>query len=204
MSLRWRVGLGVCLASLVVPAALPAQTATPVALAKGNVPTAKHRFAHHKKLQALYDSTGDSTHLAVVTHKGRYFLTIERPRLTWRVAYAGQLPGPNVPVTVELEFRTQAPQVALDSRLVIASADGQRLEVPSAGGFSDPGILTWSHFMRFPVPSAGLAAALAGAEVTVTVGGIVERLKPDQLEALRDLLDRVGAWPPASPTPGGA
>ena len=57
--------------------------------------------------------------------------------------------------------------------------------------------------MRFPVPTAGLAAALAGNEVTATVGGITERFKMDQIEALRDLLDRVGAWPLAGSVQGG-
>lgn len=204
MSLRWSVGVVVCLTNPVAPAALPAQVATPVVLTKGSVPPAKHPFAHHMRLQALYDGTGDSTHLVVVTHKGKYFLTIQRPRLTWTVAYLGRVPGPEVPGTVELEFRTQEPQVARDSRLVIVAADSQAFEVASAGAFSDPGTQTWSHFMRFPVPSARLAAALAGDKLTVTVGGISERFKRDQLEALRDLLDRVGAWPIASSARGGA
>ena len=75
---------------------------------------------------------------------------------------------------------------------------------PEAGAFSDPGIQTWSHYMSFPVPSAGLAAVLAGNEVTVTVGGITARFKRDQVEALRDLIDRVGAWPRVSAARGGA
>ena len=204
MSLRWSVRLLVCLAKTVAPAALLAQTATPGVPTKGSVPPAQHRFVHHQPLVAFYDSVGDSTHLLLVTHKGKYFFTTQRPRLTWRVAYAGQLPGPEAPVTVELEFRTQAPQVARDSRLVIAYGDSQAIEVASAGAFSDPGTLTWSHFMRFPVPSARLAAALAGNDLTVTVGGIRERFKLDQIEALRDLLDRVGAWPGASSARGGA
>ncbi len=204
MSLRWSVGLVVGLANSVVPAVLWAQTATPVVLTKGTVPAANHRFTHHKKLRAFYDSVGDSTHLTVVTHKGKYFLTIQRPRLTWTATYAGPHPGPDAPVTVDLEFRTQAPQVAQGSQLVIASAGGQSLEVASAGAFSDPGTQTWSHFMRFPVPSAGLAAALVGNELTVTVGGITEHFKVDQIEALRDLLDRVGAAPLASSARGGA
>ncbi len=95
-----------------------------------------------------------------------------------------------------LEFRTQEPQAALDSRLVITSGEGERLEVGSSGAFSDPGVQTWSHFMRFAVPCAELARALVNEEVTVTVGGIRERLKPDHVRALRSLLDRVGAWPP--------
>jgi hypothetical protein len=204
MSLRWSVGLLVCLTNPVAPTALPAQTATARALALGSLPAAKHRFTHHKKLQAFYDSVGDSTHLTVVTHKGKYFLTIQRPRMTWTVVYAGQVPGPKAPLTVALEFRTQAPQVAGDSRLVMASAGGEGLAVASGGAFSVPGVQTWSHYMRFSVPSAGLAAVLAGDEVTVTVGGITERFKPDQIEALRDLLDRVGAWPLASGVRGGA
>lgn len=204
MSLRWSVGLLVCLTNPVAPTALPAQTATARTLTQGSPPAAKHRFTHHRKLQAFYDTIGDSTHLTLVTHKGKYFLTVQRPRLTWTVVYAGQVSGPEAPLTVALEFRTQAPQVAGDSRLMMASADGQGLEVASSGAFSDPGVQTWSHYMRFAVPSAGLAAVLAGKEVTATVGGITERFKPDQIEALRDLLDRVGAWPLGGAERGGA
>jgi hypothetical protein len=111
-------------------------------------------------LTAIYDSVADSTHLVVVTHKGKYFLWTQRPRLTWEVVYPGRLPPGRPPATVTLEFRTQAPQVARDSRLLLAAA-GQRLEVTSAGAFSDPGVQTWSHFMRFPVPYPALVEALA-------------------------------------------
>jgi hypothetical protein len=45
------------------------------------------------------------------------------------------------------------------------------------------------------VPRAALAQALASDTVRLTVGGITERFKRDQLEALRDLPARVGAWP---------
>jgi hypothetical protein len=138
MSLRWSVGVLVCLANPVAPAALPAQIATPAVLTKGSVPPVKHPFAHHKQLHALYDGTSDSTHLSVVTHKGKYFLTIQRPRLTWTVAYVGQVPGPDVPGTVELEFRTQEPQVARDSRLVIVAADSQALRSPARARLATP------------------------------------------------------------------
>lgn len=155
-------------------------------------------FRHHKELRALYDSVGDSTHLAVVTHKGKDFLTIQRPRLTWSAVYAGR-GAASPPPEMILEFRTQSPQVALDSRLVIESGMGQRVEVASAGAHSDPGVLTWSHFMRFFVRTGALAAVLATDDVTVSVGGIHERLKPEHVNALRDLLSRVGVWP-APPT----
>jgi hypothetical protein len=204
MSLRWSAGLLVCLANPVASRALLAQSSTAIRLTQGSLPPAKHRFMHNRQLQAFYDSLGDSTHLMVVTHKGRYFLTIQRPRLTWTVVYAGQEPGPEAPLTVALEFRTQEPQAASDNRLVMTSPGGEALEVVSRSAFSVPGTQTWSHFMYFPVPSAGLAGVLAGHDVTLTVGGITERFEPDQIETLRDLLDRVGAWPVASAARGGA
>jgi hypothetical protein len=97
-----------------------------------------------------------------------------------------------------LEFRTQNPQVALDSRLEVVYGSGQRFEVSSAGASSDPGILTWNHYMRFPIPATSLAHALQSHKVLLSVGSLAEYLEPEQLEALRDLLSRVGAFPPAA------
>lgn len=87
---------------------------------------------------------------------------------------------------------------------MIESSTGLRIEVASTGAHSEPGVQTWSHFMRFPVPSGELAQVLAGDQVTVLVGGIRERLKPEHINAVRDLLNRVGAWPPESPAHRGA
>ena len=202
MPLRRALYVAVCLLIGVADGRLHAQTTTTARMLKGVVPPAPFTFHHHKKLQASYDSVADSTHLSVRTHKGKYFLTIQRPRLTWSVVYAGQRPEGPVPPEVWLEFRTQSPQVALDSRLVVLYGDGERIEVASAGAFSDPGVVTWSHFMRFPVPTAALADALHSPQVQVTVGGITERFAPEHLEALRDLLSRVGAYDGEIPTAG--
>src|SRR5215207_6586471 len=68
----------------------------------------------------------------------------------------------------------------------------------SIGAHSDPGILTWSHYMRFPIPTASLADALQSQKVLVSVGSLAEYLEPEQLEALRDLLSRVGAFSPSA------
>jgi hypothetical protein len=63
--------------------------------------------------------------------------------------------------------------------------------------------MTWSLFMQFPMPAAALAKALLRDKMMLSVGGIRVDFKPDQMEALRDLLSRVGAWPLA-PASGGA
>jgi hypothetical protein len=204
MRLRWTLGLTLCLALPVALPGLQAQAPTVAHFAKGVVPPAPGKFRHHKKLRAAYDSVADSTHLSVRTHKGQYFLTIQRPRLTWSVVYSGTRPSGPVPTEVWLEFRTQNPQVALNSRLEVLYGAGERLEVPSAGAHSDPGVLTWNHFMRFRIPTADVVRALQTPKVLVSVGGIAEYLEPDHLEALRDLLSRVGAYPVPPLSAGGA
>lgn len=195
MSVRWSLRVPAYLAFCVAPGLLGAQTTPGTRLARVAVPPAVQPFQHHRELVAGYDSVADSTHLSVVTHKGKYFLTIQRPRLTWSVVYPGRTPGTPAPTQVELEFRTQEPQAAADNRLLILYGTGLQVEVPSAGGFSAPGVLPRSYSMRFPVPCAALVEALGSEQVQVTVGGISERFKPDQVEALRDLLSRVGDWP---------
>lgn len=195
MSVRWTVGLFVCVAPSVAAMPVYAQDAAGAMAARDTAPPSIPRPEPHRNVRAKYDGPVDSTRWSVLTHKGKYFLWVQRPRLTWSVAHAGREPGGQPPQEVTLEFRTQQPQVALDSRLVIASGGGDRLEVASSGAYSDPGVVTWSHFMRFGVPGAELARVLAGEDVTVTVGGIHERLKPDHVEALRSLLEQIGTWP---------
>jgi hypothetical protein len=198
---RGIISLRVYLALTVAPAALSAQTATGVVGLPGTPSHPGRPFGHDKELVAVYDSLADSTHLALVTHKGKYFLWVQRPRLTWSVIYAGQTPEA-APSEIVLEFRTQNPQVALDSRLIIEMPPGAPLEVPSVKAYSDPGAMTWSHFLRFALPTADLARALLNPTLRLSVGGIRVDFKPDELEAVRDLLSRVRAWPPASESGG--
>ena len=203
MRLPRAFGLLLCLALPVTRQSLQAQVPAAAHAAKGIVPPPLAKVRHHKKLRATYDSVADSTHLSVRTHKGQYFLTIQRPRLTWSVAYSGRRLGGSAPTEVWLEFRTQNPQVALNSQLEVLYGAGERLQVPSAGAHSDPGVLTWSHFMRFPIPTAALVTALQTQKVLVSVGGVAEYLEPDHLEALRDLLCRVGSYPVPPISAGG-
>jgi hypothetical protein len=198
MPLHRTLTLLVCTALIVAAAPLVGQTATGDA---GALPQLGP-FQHHQQLVATYDSVADSTQLAVVTHKGKYFLWIQHPRLTWTVSYAGRQPGIDPPGEIILLFRTQNPQAARDNRLVLEIAPGERIEVASVSAYSDPGPMISSHFMRFPIPTSELARALVNQTMTLSVGGIRVQFKPDQMEAVRDLLSRVGAWPPVAPPAG--
>ena len=140
---------------------------------------------------STYDSLADSTHLAVVTHKGKYFLWIQRPRLTWTVAYAGRTPA-EPPREVLLDFRTQNPQSPGDNHLVIESPSGERLELNSVGADTRAGPMVGNLFMDFLIPTAELARVMGGTSMMLSVGGIKVRFKREQVEALRDLLVRSG------------
>ena len=183
------VGLALC----VVPTLLRAQTATGE-LGLSTDPANAHPTSHStKKLVATYDSLTDSTHLAVVTHKGTYFLWIQHPRLTWTITYPGRRPGNPSSGEVLLLFRTQAPQSPRDNQLVIESTSGERLTLNSTGANTRPGPMVTSLVMSFLIPTEWLAPALTGESMKLSVGGIEVKFKPDQMEALRDLLRQASA-----------
>src|SRR4029079_8703286 len=178
----------VCLALCVVPTLLRAQTA-PGELELSTDPANARPASHFtRKLVATYDSLTDSTHLALVTHKGSYFLWIQHPRLTWTVTYPGHQPIQPPSGEVLLTFRTQAPQSPRDNQLVIESTSGGRLSLNSISAHSRPGPMTTTMLMDFIIPIDQLARTLAGENVKLSVGGISVMFKPDQLKALRELL----------------
>jgi hypothetical protein len=196
MSWNRTMGAVVCLALCVVPALLRAQTATgELGLSTG--PANSQQISHsNKKLVARYDSLTDSTHLALVTHKGTYFLWIQHPRLTWTVSYPGRTPSQPPSGQMLLVFRTQAPQSPRDNQLVIESASGERLTLSSISAENRPGPMVPSLAMNFLIPTEDLARELVGESMKLTVGGIEVKFKPDELEALRDLLRQALVEPP--------
>ena len=189
----------VCLALCVVPT-LRAQTATGE-LGLSTDPANSRPASHSaKKLVATYDSLTDSTHLALVTHKGTYFLWIQHPRLTWTVTYPGHQPI-RPPGEVLLTFRTQAPQSPRDNQLVIESTSGGRLTLNSISAHGLPGPMTTTMLMDFIIPIDQLARTLAGESIELSVGGILVKFMPDQLEALRELLRQASTEPPKEGEP---
>lgn len=187
--------------SILVVATVPAQgqvTSASTNRVSGSA-SAASRSAHHKQIQIVYNRGADSTRVSVVTHPGLYFVTWQRPRLTWSVTHAGQRAGDISPgQSVELEFRTQTPQVPTDNRLVLTYGPAGRLEATSIWANTVPGMITNSTYMHFWIPIDQLALVVASEQVELSVGGVRARFDAQQLEALRDLVSRVGPAP--SPT----
>jgi hypothetical protein len=190
------MGTGVCLALCVIPTLLRAQTATGELGLSTDPASSRPAFHSTKELVATYDSLTDSTHLAVTTHKGTYFLWIQHPRLTWTVTYPGREPSQPPSGEILLVFQTRAPQSPRDNQLVMESAAGERLMLNSIRANTRPGPMTPALLMDFLIPIDQLARALAGDSVKLTVGGIEVKFKPDQVEALRDLLRQASAERP--------
>ena len=181
------------LALCAVPTLLRAQTATGELGLSTDPANARPASHSTKKLVVTYDSLTDSTHLAVVTHKGTYFLWIQHPRLTWTVTYPGRKPSGPSSGAMLLTFRTQAPQSPRDNQLVIESTSGERLTLNSISAQSRPGPMTTTMLMDFLIPIDQLARTLAGDSMKLSVGGIQVMFNPDQLEALRELLRQTSA-----------
>jgi len=197
MSIRMTPKLLVYLGLAIAPSQLAGQTAGLTVLPSSPSQPGQE-FRPPKALVATYDSLTDSTHLALVTHKGKYLLWMQQPRLTWTIAHPGRTPGSSAPTEIVLMFRTQNPQVPEDNRLIIEFAPGERVEVTSVAAYTHPGPMTSSFFMRFPIPIAELDKALGNERMRLSVGGIRVDFQPDQMEAMRGLLSQAGAWPRVS------
>ena len=159
---------------LVQTAPMPTPAPRPPAPAKGS-PVVRE-----------YDAAQDISRYSVTTHRGEYFLWIQKPRLTFFVVS----PGPEIdslPAVVYLIFRTQSPQEVADSRLEL-DCDGATSPVgvvPSAK--VEPGMLTSSLYQTFELPLLAFRHFAACGTGSVSVGGIKAPFTPAQFHELGEL-----------------
>lgn len=132
----------------------------------------------------------------MTTHLGRYFLWVQRPRLTFFFVHSHLQPT-TLPEVVSLVFRTQSPQDIATNHLGL-SCDGHAYDtgiVPRSQVTT--GAFVNSHFLTFDIPTAKFAEFIACSKVAVEVGGIQVDFTPDQHEALQDLGSRMGVATPS-------
>lgn len=133
-----------------------------------------------------YDDTLDLSRYSVTTHRGKYFLWIEKPRLTFFVVSPGRQLD-SLPAVVYLIFRTQSPQEVSDSRLQLV-CDGV---TTLAGGVPTarvvPGMLTTSLYQTFELPLATFRQFAACGTGSVSVGGVEASFSAAQFGELAEL-----------------
>ena len=152
------------------------------------------------EVRTSYDRDADSTLLSVVTHTGWLGLASTSPRVVWSVAYSGHEPAPEGVETVVLEMRTQDPQVATSSLLLMEYGAGRRFESRSVGIRSEPTMVTTGTWMRFVLSASALSEVFEAPPVKLTLGGIPLKLTNNRLQALRQMLAMAGgpSLPPDS------
>jgi hypothetical protein len=161
----------------------------------------KPTFRHHQRITSVYAADRDTTTVSVVLDKGKYFLWTQRPRVTVAYQYAGTTaPEGRAADWMLVELRTQAPQAATTNRLRITSVgeegggDTVRVEAVASASRLEAHAFTNDHRMTFVVRPDDAAKFLAARRVGLEVGGVVVRLKEEQMEAWREVAWRMGGW----------
>jgi hypothetical protein len=192
--------------SPVVLALLIAQTSTtlPAAAQTAAISVARPsrpEFRHHRKITTVYAPERDTTTVSVVLEKGKYFLWTQKPRVTVAYQHASSAAPAGMAAEVMLiEFRTQEPQAAATNRLKITGVGGEggadtvRIEAVASQSRLEGHAFTNDHQMTFLVAAEDAASFLAARKAVLEVGGVVVRLKQEQLEAWRELAWGMGSW----------
>lgn len=150
----------------------------------------RRAFEDDRPVTSRYDGTLDSTTVAVVTHGGRYFLWIQRPRITVRFRYGGRHLA-DVPSDVVFDVRVQRPQQPDVSTLVLAPNGGPAVHVARVTFHSKEDVLVTNLDYAFDVPVAAFARLIRSGGLTLALGGVRATFDGAQMEALRDLASRM-------------
>ncbi len=137
-------------------------------------------------LRAEYDSTEDVTRISVTTHRGKYFLWIQKPQVRFFFAYAGRTPVTPPPV-VYLVFRTQSPQVVHHTRLTWTCNGATSTIRGTPSSWVDQGPMTVSHYLTFKIPTETFVTMAGCGSATLEVGGVRAPFSRKQLRMLQEL-----------------
>jgi hypothetical protein len=137
-----------------------------------------------QRITREHDDVTNQTRISVTTHKGSYFLWIQRPRVTFFYVYEGTSFA-HTPATILLVFRTVNPQVPSNNHLVF-TCDGNRQDLGITPTFwLEPGAMTTSRHYMYEIPTAVFDRLLTCSSPSITVGDVSASLASDRLEALR-------------------
>jgi hypothetical protein len=135
-------------------------------------------------IRVEHDSADALTRVSLMTHRGAYFLWVQRPQLTFFYVYTGQtLTAP--PPVLYLVFRTQSPSGVLDNRLHLV-CDGASATVPGLPTSRvEQTVQTSDHYLTFAIPTGTVTRFSECGTAEVEVGGVSASFSPTQLSDLR-------------------
>ncbi len=147
-------------------------------------------FDDDRAVTSDYDGTLDSTTVAVVTHPGRYFLWIHRPRITVRFRYPGHRLEA-VPSDMVFDIRVQHPEQPQVSTLVLTPSSGPAVRGSEVVYHSREDVLVTNLDYAYAVPITAFARLIRSEDLTLALGDVKAKYDGAQMEALRDLASRM-------------
>lgn len=134
-----------------------------------------------------HDTADDLTRVSVMTHRGAYFLWIQKPQVAFFYVYAGQTPPPEPPAVVYVVFRTQSPQSIHDNRLTLV-CNGVSADVPGLPTSRlEQNYQLSTHFLTYAVPRETILEFAQCRQAEVEVGGVRASFTAQQLLDLQGL-----------------
>jgi hypothetical protein len=172
---------------------LAARAPAPALAATASLPPAREGSPSAATL-VEHDSTTDQTRVSLTTHRGTYFLWVQRPRLTFFYVYSGiMLQHP--PASVFLVFRTHEPQAPATNHLAL-SCEGVEVPQSVARGFAfEPGLMVTTRAFTYELSLETFAAFVSCDRAALTVGDIAVPFTEGQLLTLRDFAAGMGGPP---------
>ena len=148
-------------------------------------------YRHKRTIETVHDSLAHSATTSIVIDKGRYLLWMQRPRVTLAVERPDTLSAGQWPTHVLIEFETKSPQYTATNILTVTAAELEPLSAPATASRIRQRTFVTEHALTFALPLSAFLSVLHGDAVTLEVGGVIVRLRREQLEALRDFALRV-------------
>jgi hypothetical protein len=151
---------------------------------------ARQSYVHRHRIRLAYDSITNQTRVSLTTHKGKYFLWIQRPRVTFFYDFAGTIPS-GAPASISLVFRTTDPQFPATNRLSTLCDNTPSTQPIVPTFWPQPGPIVGSSNYTYEIPLQTFADLLRCDALTLEVGGISAALQPEQMSALRDFASQM-------------
>jgi hypothetical protein len=152
---------------------------------------AERAYRSKRPIDAVRDSASGEVTTSLVVEQGKYLLWMQRPRVTVASVRPADLPAGDWPAAVYLEFRTQSPQYTATNRLTLTADDSLRFEAPATASRVRHRTFVNEHTLTFVLPLDDFLRFAHGTRGQLEVGGVIVRLKPEQLQALRALAQQI-------------
>jgi hypothetical protein len=181
----------IVLSACALPSALPSFEATapasrapaPPASAVARLP-ARVSVGQGAPLVTETDSATHQGRVSLTTHRGKYFLWIQHPRVTFFYVYEGAAAA-HPPASIYLVFRTHDPQAPSSNRLTLVCDGAEHPQAVEPTFAFEQGPMTSSRVFTYELSLETFATFTMCDHAAVRVGDITATFDADRITQLR-------------------